>query len=143
MSAIGPKQTSLVALHMSAFGSKADMAFCGISLSRSLLGVKRTWLVAAHMSAYDPKRTYQRSQSRGSPKRHRQSEDAEVTTIDPTCPRLWRSVGITMEVHMTRIQRKGPEISDRKTIARRQFLRFLAGSVLGAVMLSGPHAWAQ
>jgi alcohol dehydrogenase (cytochrome c) len=48
-----------------------------------------------------------------------------------------------MEVHMTRIQRKGPEISDRKTIARRQFLRFLAGSVLGAVMLSGTHAWAQ
>jgi len=33
------------------------MAFCGISLSRSLLGVKRTWLVAAHMSAFDPKRT--------------------------------------------------------------------------------------
>jgi hypothetical protein len=27
---------------MSAFGGKADMAFCGISLSRSLLGVKRT-----------------------------------------------------------------------------------------------------
>jgi putative tryptophan/tyrosine transport system substrate-binding protein len=39
---------------MSAFGSKADMAFCGILLSRSLLGVKRTWLVAAHMSAFDP-----------------------------------------------------------------------------------------
>jgi len=33
------------------------MAFCGISLSRSLLGVKRTWLVAPQMSAYDPKRT--------------------------------------------------------------------------------------
>ena len=42
---------------MSAIGGKADIAFCGISLSRSLLGVKRTWLVAAHMSAYDPKRT--------------------------------------------------------------------------------------
>jgi hypothetical protein len=42
---------------MSAFGAKADMAFCGISLSRSLLGVKRTWLVAAQMSAFDPKRT--------------------------------------------------------------------------------------
>src|SRR4029079_9290931 len=27
-SAIGTKQTSLVALHMSVFGSKADMAFC-------------------------------------------------------------------------------------------------------------------
>lgn len=29
MSAIGPKQKSLVALHMSAFGGEADMAFCG------------------------------------------------------------------------------------------------------------------
>ena len=28
MSAIGPKQTWLVALHMSAFGGKADMACC-------------------------------------------------------------------------------------------------------------------
>jgi hypothetical protein len=46
---------------MSALGGKADMAFCGISLSRSLLGVKRTWLVAAHMSAFDPKRTSGRS----------------------------------------------------------------------------------
>jgi hypothetical protein len=42
MSAIGPKWTWASALHMSAFGAKADMAFCGISLSRSLLGVKRT-----------------------------------------------------------------------------------------------------
>src|SRR5262245_51162537 len=57
MSAFGPKRTSLVAPHMSAFGGKADMAFCGMSLSRSLLGVKRTLLVAPHMSAFDPKRT--------------------------------------------------------------------------------------
>ena len=28
MSAIGPKRTSLVALHMSAFGGKADMRYC-------------------------------------------------------------------------------------------------------------------
>src|SRR5262245_53996304 len=28
---------------MSAFGCKADIAFCGISLSLSPLGVKRTW----------------------------------------------------------------------------------------------------
>ena len=42
---------------MSAIWGKADMGFCGISLSRSLLGVKRTWLVAPQMSAYDPKRT--------------------------------------------------------------------------------------
>jgi len=32
---------------MSAFGVKADMALCGVFLSRSLLGVKRTWPVAA------------------------------------------------------------------------------------------------
>ena len=37
-SAIGPEQTSLVALHMSAFGGKADMTGCGCLLSRSLLG---------------------------------------------------------------------------------------------------------
>src|SRR5215813_13360580 len=59
MSASGPKQTSSTALHMSAFGGKADMTFCESPLSRSLLGVKRTWLVAAHMSAFDPKRTSQ------------------------------------------------------------------------------------
>jgi hypothetical protein len=35
MSAYGPKQTRA---NMSAFGGKADMVFCGISLSRSLLG---------------------------------------------------------------------------------------------------------
>jgi hypothetical protein len=29
MSAIGPKRTSLVAPHMSAFEGKADMTFCG------------------------------------------------------------------------------------------------------------------
>ena len=57
MSAIGPKRTLGSAPHMSAFGAKADMAFCGISLSRSLLGVKRACLFAAHMSAFDPKRT--------------------------------------------------------------------------------------
>src|SRR5262249_19006950 len=57
MSAFGPKRTSPVAPHMSAFGGKADTAFCGISLSQSLLGVKRTCSVALHMSAFDPKRT--------------------------------------------------------------------------------------
>ena len=39
MSAIGKKQTWAVALQMSAFGGKADMAFCGAN------------------SAFDPKRT--------------------------------------------------------------------------------------
>jgi len=63
MSAIGPKRTSLIAPHMSAFGGKAEMAFFGMSLSRSLLGVKRTWLFAAHMSAYDPKRTLELCQT--------------------------------------------------------------------------------
>jgi hypothetical protein len=57
MSAFGPKRTFVVAPHMSAFGGKGEMTFCGSPLSRSLLGVKRTWLVALHMSAFDPKRT--------------------------------------------------------------------------------------
>src|SRR5215475_1563464 len=57
MSAIGPKRTSPVAPHMSAFGGKADMTVCGCLLLRSLLGVKRTSLFAPHMSAFDPKRT--------------------------------------------------------------------------------------
>ena len=41
---------------------------------------------------------------------------------------------------MTRIKRKGPEISDRKTIARRQFLRFLAGSPLLTATSAGTIA---
>ena len=57
MSAIGTKRTLRVALHMSAFGGKADMAFCRNPLSRSLLRVKRTWPFALQMSAFDPKRT--------------------------------------------------------------------------------------
>src|SRR5262249_50385981 len=57
MSAIGPSPTWTSALHMSAFGGKADTTVCGSPLSRSLLGVKRTWPFAAHMSASDPKRT--------------------------------------------------------------------------------------
>jgi hypothetical protein len=57
MSAIGLRaEMTKYAINV-AFGGKADMTFCGISLSRSLLGVTRTWLVAAHMSAFDPKRT--------------------------------------------------------------------------------------
>jgi hypothetical protein len=56
-SAIGPKHTRPSALHMSAYGGKADMTLCGNPLLRSLLGVKRTSLFAAQMSAYDPKRT--------------------------------------------------------------------------------------
>jgi hypothetical protein len=31
-SAFGPKRTSLVALHMSAFGGKADMTLCGANV---------------------------------------------------------------------------------------------------------------
>jgi hypothetical protein len=42
---------------MSASGGKADITFCGNTLSRSLLGVKRTSVVALHMSAFDPKRS--------------------------------------------------------------------------------------
>ena len=57
MSAFGPKRTSLVAPHMSAFRGKADMTIWACLLLRSLLGVKRTWVGALHMSAFDPKRT--------------------------------------------------------------------------------------
>src|SRR5262245_54574960 len=42
MSAIGPKRTSLVALHMSAFGGKADMTLCGNPLLRAS-GVNDTY----------------------------------------------------------------------------------------------------
>jgi hypothetical protein len=52
------KQTLASALHMSAFGGKADMTLCGNPLSRSLSGIKRTWLFAPHMSANDPKRRF-------------------------------------------------------------------------------------
>jgi len=55
MSAFGPKRTSPVAAHMSAFGGKADMAVCGSPLSRSLFG--ETCRFALPMSVYDPKRT--------------------------------------------------------------------------------------
>jgi hypothetical protein len=51
MSAIGTKRTQDSALHMSAFGSKADKRKC------LLLAAKRTCLFALQMSAYDPKRT--------------------------------------------------------------------------------------
>src|SRR5262245_37283442 len=57
MSAYGPKQTCPSALHMSAFGGKADMTVCRCPLLRSLSGVKRTCPFALHMSAFDPKRT--------------------------------------------------------------------------------------
>ena len=40
MSAIGPKRTSVFALHMSAFSAIADMIFCRNPLSRKLFGVK-------------------------------------------------------------------------------------------------------
>ena len=51
-----PKADICSALHMSAFGSKADMAVCGIAFA-PLLGAKRTCPFALHMSANDPKRT--------------------------------------------------------------------------------------
>ena len=56
-SGIGPKQTLLIALHMSAFGGKADMTFCENPLLWSRLGLKRTCRFALQMSAPDPKRT--------------------------------------------------------------------------------------
>jgi hypothetical protein len=58
MSAIGPKRTLAVALHMSAFESKADMTRGQMSAFAVAIGVKRTWVGALHMSASDPKRTF-------------------------------------------------------------------------------------
>src|SRR6185437_8002456 len=87
MSAFGPKRTSLVAPHMSAFGGKADMIFCEGPLSRSLLGAKRTSLFALHMSAFDLKRTYWFDQALAillCAKRFR-PEGRKVTA----CGRLW------------------------------------------------------
>src|SRR5262245_37317156 len=66
MSASGPKQTCVSAVHMSAFGGEADMTIGTCPLSRLLLGVKRTSLFAAHMSAFDPKRTWQHKRSSSS-----------------------------------------------------------------------------
>jgi hypothetical protein len=40
MSVYGPKQTSLVASHMSAFGGKADMTVCGKSAFAVAIGGK-------------------------------------------------------------------------------------------------------
>jgi len=40
MSAFGPKQTCPVALHMSAFGGKADMGYCGKSAFAVAIGGK-------------------------------------------------------------------------------------------------------
>ena len=50
MSAIGHADIATAA-HMSAFGGKADMTVCGVSLSRSLSGVKRTWVWGAPLMA--------------------------------------------------------------------------------------------
>src|SRR5262245_55195797 len=63
MSAFGPKRTSLVAPHMSAFRGKADMTIWASLFLRSLLGVKRTWVGALHMSAFDPERTSKKNAS--------------------------------------------------------------------------------
>ena len=61
MSLLAPQQTLICAAPMSAYGGKADMAFCGNPLSQSLLRVKRTSAVGLHMSASDPKRTSHRA----------------------------------------------------------------------------------
>ena len=48
--------------------------------------------------------------------------------------------GITMEVLMTQITRKGSEVSKHQRIARRQFLSFLAGSPLLTASTAGAIA---
>jgi hypothetical protein len=40
MSAFGPQQTSTVALHISAFGGKANMTACGVSAFAVAIGGK-------------------------------------------------------------------------------------------------------
>jgi hypothetical protein len=50
MSAIGPKRTSVAALHMSVFGGKADTTVCGKSAFAVAIGAKRTCPFALHMS---------------------------------------------------------------------------------------------
>src|SRR3954462_3273036 len=50
------------------------------------------------------------------------------------------SVGTTIEVPMTLITPHVPEVSKRKTIARREFLRFLAGSPLLTATSAGAIA---
>ena len=69
---------SLSALHMSAFGGKADMAVCENPLLRSLLGVKRTCRFALQMSAFDPKRTSAPAEFAG----------LAIWNIDPLADRL-------------------------------------------------------
>ena len=69
MSAIGTKRTWLVALHMSAFGGKADMAFCGKSAFAVAFGCKADMpCFALQMSAFDPKRTSGLAISRSLPR---------------------------------------------------------------------------
>src|SRR5262245_55265786 len=113
MSAIGPKQTSLVAPHTSAFGGRADMPRGRCLLSRSLLGV------AVHESASDPKRT------------------PDLTSIEMDCvpfltrrrpqnARLW-------PLHEACHGRNSAMTSSIvRATSRRRFLQFLAGSPLFA-----------
>ena len=58
MSAIGPKRTSLVAPHMSAFGDKADMNFFRKSGFAVAIGDKADMACCSDMSANDSKRTW-------------------------------------------------------------------------------------
>ena len=90
MSAYGPKRTPLVAPHMSAIGCKADMGFCGITLSRSLLGVKRTSGIALHMSTFDPKRT-------SAIPHHRGMSRLICTCVPPRVARLFLDLGNPLE----------------------------------------------
>jgi hypothetical protein len=54
MSASGPKRTSLVAPHMSAFGSKADVPFCGADVSfRPKADDIHSHFYFVHLTMYD------------------------------------------------------------------------------------------
>jgi hypothetical protein len=58
MSAIGPKQTWAIAMHMSAFGGKADITFCGMSAFAVAIGGEAEVELRCEMSVVDPKRTW-------------------------------------------------------------------------------------
>ena len=127
MSAFGPKRTWAIALHMSAFGGKADMAFPGITLSRSLLGVKRTWAVAAHMSAYDPKRTLALA------------ADQEATPVEQQPARGFFRLGADIKHRLPQVP--GDAHMDTKSVASSAFTVvaciFCMGFVMRPTVVSG------
>src|SRR5262245_27267959 len=122
MSAIGPKRTSLIAPHMSAFGGKADMTGCRCLLSRSLLGVKRTSLFAAHMSACDPKRTW--------------LSDLPELDYGPS----WKACVSYQELRSCCAAKKGSRIQWADSMSDRNFSRHDVGTLAWAATMTASSA---